>query len=268
MLSIELTRKESMEALMRDDAMNGNWVEWLTNLEALWKRDQDDRYLDAVVMLVRGGHRKGLPDVSGATHFLGARGHAHKCEKHLYPAGGPSAPTGEYEFEVTARAETQAWYVAQRLDGATHNMAEALAKAQAPAAMTDREFLEGHCNGNQFDGSEAVGDHYKAVAAAAGVDVKGKIYVGGLALFPGDPKAWVDGRGDIQRVAQERGLNVQGAVTVKSGEREPAPDIDVADDVIDQRVLQKMDADPDITRRPYEEVREEARAEIKPHWCK
>ena len=62
------------------------------------------------------------------------------------------------------------------------------AHATPPGCMTDREFLEGHCNGNQFEGQEWRDDRYRREAARAGVDVKGKIYVSGLAGLLGIPR--------------------------------------------------------------------------------
>jgi hypothetical protein len=161
-----------------------------------------------------------------------------------------------------------AWYSAYRLDGSTHQYADMMAHQAPPGALTDREFLEGHCNGNQFEGQEWVGDQYKAMAAAEGVDTTGAVYINGLAAFAGDPKAWVRGRGDVARVCAERGYNADGAVTVRHGSREESPDIDVADDIIDQRVLKKLEADPGLAFRDPGEVRHEAKQEINPHWNK
>lgn len=117
----------------------------------------------------------------------------------------------------------QALYVAMRIDGASHAMAEMLALASPPMSNTDREFLQGQggCY-DQFGGNELVGDYYKAQAARAGVDTTGAVYLSGLAAFPGDPKAWVRGRGDAQRVLEERGWSSEGSVRVRGREPEPA----------------------------------------------
>ena len=89
-------------------------------------------------------------------------------------------------------------------NGCSPRLAEMLAAGQPPMSNTDREFLEGHCNGNQFAGREAVGDAYAAVARAEGADTTGKVYMGSLAAYPGDPRAWVSGRGDVQRVLDDQ----------------------------------------------------------------
>lgn len=105
-------------------------------------------------------------------------------------------------------------YIRCRQDGCNARLADMLASGQPPMSSTDREFLEGHCCGNQFDypGGHQVGDVLKAQANAAGVNVTGKVYVGGLAAFPGDPQAWVSDRHDVKRVLTERGWGSEGAV--------------------------------------------------------
>lgn len=99
-------------------------------------------------------------------------------------------------------------------DGCTPKLADMLASQQPPGGMTDSTFLEGHCNGNQFEKRPEFGDHYKKIAEQAGVSVKGKVYKGGLARFPGDPEAWVGGRADVERVCRQRGWGCEGAVSV------------------------------------------------------
>lgn len=84
-----------------------------------------------------------------------------------------------------------------------------------PAVMTDSVFLEGHANGNQFENTPSLGDFYAREAKAQGVDTKGKVYLSGLASHPGDPRAWVSGRGDVRKVCEERGWHCEGAVNVK-----------------------------------------------------
>src|SRR5262249_30874220 len=107
-----------------------------------------------------------------------------------------------------------------RGNGMGHRAAVMHALGEPPMTNTDREFLHGHCNGNQFEKKEHIGDYYKSVADAHGVDVKGAVYLSGLAEFPGDPKAWVRGRGDVQKVCEERGWNCNGMVEVKGQQRE------------------------------------------------
>lgn len=168
-------------------------------------------------------------------------------------------------------AEAYAWYVAMRLDGTDHKMAEMLALQQPPKSKTDREFLEGHCNGNQFDGQEYIGDFYADEAKRAGVSIKGKVYMSGLATYPGDPRAWVADRHDVERVARENGMTVSGAVNFKPDSRlEDAAaargDTRVADDLVHAAMMDRMEADPSLAFKDSGEVFAETKERIAPHW--
>jgi hypothetical protein len=138
-----------------------------------------------------------------------------------------------------------------------------------PMSSTDREFLEGHCNGSQFEGQDYIADRYRREALAAGVDPKGKVYLGGLARYPGDPEAWVSGRGDVKRVVESRGWGCEGSVNVKSRplgvERKPVP---VAEDLVRERVLEHLASVPAGEKVDVEGVREKVVNEMKPHWEK
>lgn len=161
----------------------------------------------------------------------------------------------------------QGFYTAMRMDGASHVLAEMLALQMPPMSNTDREFLEGR--GGCYDqfGDDRIGDYYAAKAKAAGVDITGAVYMPGLALEPGDVKAWVRGRGDVERVARERGMSVEGAVTVKAQDLGPPPaDVTVADDLVDSRMQELIEADPGLAERDQGELRHEVREAIKPHW--
>jgi hypothetical protein len=121
-------------------------------------------------------------------------------------------------------------YARMRRMGESHRMAEILALRTFPATRTDKEFLKG--THEQFADAPGVGDRYKAIAEAHGLNTNGLVYIRGLARFPGDPQAWVSGRGDVSRIAEERGWGVHGAVEVERREVEPEPDITVADDIV------------------------------------
>jgi hypothetical protein len=181
---------------------------------------------------------------------------------------------------VSEDEAVQARYEAMRRKGESHRLAEMLAFGQGPALLTDAVFLENHCNGSQWAGpaQEWIGDLYKQEAAKAGVDVKGKIYLGGLARFPGDPEAWVSGRGDVKRVCESRGWGCTGAVEVKRQEPlTPAPVKAVADDIVKDLVEAKLDLLPEEERRRaegpggqaiLEGLREEVVSTHAPHWQK
>jgi hypothetical protein len=87
-----------------------------------------------------------------------------------------------------------------------------LASQSPPMSNTDREFLEGQHR--QFEKQPRLGDELKRVAELHGQSTTGKIYLGQLARFPGDPEAWVDGRGDVKRICEQRGWSCDGAIQV------------------------------------------------------
>lgn len=207
------------------------WADLLARLECDYRASEgrDLRYRDALDMLHREGRRRDYPVVS--RNFV-----------------------------------RQGWYVAMRVDGTPHKLAEMFALQRPPSAMTDREFLEGHVNGNQFEGQPWMGDRYRKEAEVAGVDPKGKIYVSGLAAFPGDPMAWVGGRGDVRRVCEARGLTSSGAVNYTPGQRDPQADVLVADDLVAARMVDRIEQDPGLAFRDRDEVFHETRESMKPHW--
>jgi hypothetical protein len=145
----------------------------------------------------------------------------------------------------------QALYAAMRLDGQSHALAEMLALQSPPMSNTDREFLEGKggCY-DQFHDNELLGAFYRQSAAEAGVDTTGKVYLSGLARRPGDPEAWVSGRGDVQRVLEARGWGADGAVKVKArGADAPPPKKKIADDIVAGQVERRLEAMPAPERK-------------------
>lgn len=162
----------------------------------------------------------------------------------------------------------QAWYVAMRLEGQSHSIAEMLATQKAPQSKTDKEFLLGHANGNQFENMQGVGDYYHKIAREAGQDPKGKVYLHQLASFPGDPEAWVSGRSDVQKVCEQRGWSCQGDVNVKAQPRSSAPSGGgLATDLVDKEVAMAL-RDPEHSHRPVEEIREQIIEQHAPYWAK
>ncbi len=143
-----------------------------------------------------------------------------------------------------------------------------LQSGQTPFLMTDSVFLEGRCNGNQFEKRPAHGDAYKKKANAAGVSTTGKVYLSGLAEEPGDPRAWVSGRGDVRRLLEERGWNSQGAVNHTTERSEPPPAMDIAPDLVTELAEKAVEQDPGLAEKDSQEVRETIKARHKPHWSK
>lgn len=153
-------------------------------------------------------------------------------------------------------------------DAQTSRLEEILETRQAPCARTDATFLRGHCNGSQFEHVPHIGDMYRRIAERAGVDPKGKVYKAGLADFPGDPRAWVDGRGDVLRVAEEKGLHCRGAVNY-TPEPTPPKEVPLAPDIVDGIVQDRLAAmGPDAAKADVNELRHEVVEAHKPSWSK
>ena len=150
----------------------------------------------------------------------------------------------------------QARYENMRIDGQSHRMAEMLATRTFPGVKTDAVFNEGKFSGDAGRvGAEEV--WLREQAEAAGVSTAGKWYCKGVADFPGDPKAWIDSRGDVERIARERNLTVRGYVQHQGHEVEPMPDVDLADDIIENEVGDILESNPFANA---DEVREQVRA--------
>lgn len=165
---------------------------------------------------------------------------------------------------VSRNPRVQLHYIDCRQKGTSHNLAEMFALGQAPMANTDREFLEGRENGRQFEKNPELGDFYRREAEARGADVTGKVYLSGLAAFPGDPRAWVSGRGDVRRLCEDRGWGCEGSVSVPvrnvaetGGKYEVAPEL-----VMDRAADLAANCPGD---RPGDLV-EKAREQLSPNW--
>lgn len=163
---------------------------------------------------------------------------------------------------ISDNPKVQAHYEHCRREGTSHALAEMFASGVTPSCLTDSVFLEGHCNGNQFESQPQVGDGYAAEARAAGVDPKGKVYLSGLARFPGDPEAWVSGRGDVQRVCEQRGWGCKGAVSVARADSEPPPPVAVANDIVESQMDRVLATVPDPERVDTEDLREQVTARL------
>ena len=124
-----------------------------------------------------------------------------------------------------ASIEVREHYIRMINAGQTPRFAEMAALQQPPGTQgTDRAFMQGRLDGNWMDGlPPRMAKKMAREAKAAGINVSGKYYLGGLADKRGhmDPSAWVDSVSDIKRVAKARNLNVSGIVTVEGHEVEP-----------------------------------------------
>lgn len=154
----------------------------------------------------------------------------------------------------------QEFYEQMRRKGESHLLAEALALRAAPRANTDREFFEGHCNGNQFAGDEATGDRLAKIAQSHGYQPsRNDVYISQLAKFPGDPAAFVPatgGRSHIKRVCEKRGWGCEGSVKTRKASRAPAQAVPLAEDIVQKTIKEQVAQDPGLARKPKAELRE------------
>lgn len=121
--------------------------------------------------------------------------------------------------------DASAMYARLRSEGLSHKWCEMVVFQQAPGVKgSDRSFMEGRYNNQQLD--QMPKDHAQNIvtlAKRAGINVSGKYYCSGLADSRGiqDPEAWVDGAGDVLRVARKRNLTVEGSVSHKGMQEAP-----------------------------------------------
>lgn len=140
---------------------------------------------------------------------------------------------------------------------------------QVPGCMTDSVFLEGSENGRQFAKNPKIGDHYKKECEKRGGQTKGRKYLSQLAKFPGDPSAWVSGRGDVQKVLEKRGWGSEGSVNVKQRgpDKPPPPPVPIADKIVDRETARELEGQT-VTKREYMDKREKVRNRLLPPWAR
>jgi len=119
----------------------------------------------------------------------------------------------------SAGGEAVQIYLNAMQSGGGERFAEMCALQTPPGTKgSDRAFFEGRSNQQQFDEMPVRQARWLLKEAKeSGINPTGKYYVGGLADKRGwrDPKAWVSSVDDVKRVALERNLHVEGAVTVE-----------------------------------------------------
>lgn len=139
-----------------------------------------------------------------------------------------------------------------------------------PHIVTDSTFMKGWYSGDQFEKDPVMGQAYRAKAAAAGVSTQGKHYLHQLAESAGDPRAWIEGRGDIQKICEERGYSCDGAVKVRGPDHGPYedPGTFVADDIVDNYVADQVEAQEGFVPTPtqLQDMRESARHKLTPNY--
>jgi hypothetical protein len=146
----------------------------------------------------------------------------------------------------------------------------------APIVKTTNTFLakNGQLGGDQFR-NPAVREFMLQRAREAGVSTDGKFYEPRIADSPGDPRAWIEGPDDVRRVAEERNLTITGDVKVKGEAVAPAPDVPIADDIVESLVEDRLEKEygPEFTEvsgAPVERAKEDVMNTHAPpaHWAK
>lgn len=175
-------------------------------------------------------------------------------------------PEDETVEAVELPEEQWQHYIKCRDEGTGHKLAMMFATQQTPYIKSDCTFLHGHCNGNQFEKNPEQGDFIQSVAKEEGVDTTGAVYMGGLAEYPGDPRAWVRSRDDVRRICTERGWDCDGSVTVRAAHKDHAPGPAVADDIVDAEVHKMILDSPEPIKESIPELREKVLEARRPHW--
>jgi|SRR6185436_2080230 len=103
-------------------------------------------------------------------------------------------------------------------------LCEMFSSCAPPSISTEATMFAGMANRqhNKFNTKlgNIQGEALASELRAKGGSTTGKVYIGGLAEYPGDPRAWVSGKDDVKRVCRERNLNiVDGSMTHKADGR-------------------------------------------------
>ncbi len=138
-------------------------------------------------------------------------------------------------------------------EGKTPEAAAMYACQQAPGTrFTDRAFCQGQHRKMENMGplvSKMLHDRAKK----AGIDSRGKYYLGGLAQRgkgPTDPAAWVTCADDVLTVAKAKNLNIEGVLNRPAIVKEQAPNQPgLAPDIVNNLARQALAKDPALRER-------------------
>lgn len=141
-------------------------------------------------------------------------------------------------------------------NGCSPKLAEMLATRRAPGCVTDDTFFVGRKGGQQFADSPDAGDYYAADLRKVGGSPAGKVYMHGLARYPGDPEAWVSSRGEVAEVCRKRGWSCKGQVNVKGDQyADPIKPVELDPDLVTNEVELLVSQNPEIAPTPKEKER-------------
>lgn len=112
-----------------------------------------------------------------------------------------------------------------------------------PLLKTNTTFMRGAKYGAEQFATELPHskDVYLGTAKRAGVSTNGKVYQHGLARFPGDPQAWVSDLDEAKRIIRQRGL-ASPEMGIKGREVEPTESVAVAEDLIDNEIIRRVES--------------------------
>lgn len=130
--------------------------------------------------------------------------------------------------------------------------------------QTDTTFLRGSEDGYGTDQRGRKTAHAKA--RAAGVNISGMRYCPGLATEMHDPKAWVGSRSDVKRIAEARGLGIEGTVTVRAPEVEHIEKpYEVANNLVEREVdrIVREEAQGDVSVKERCDLKEQTKVRLK-----
>lgn len=160
----------------------------------------------------------------------------------------------------------QAHYERCLKKGCTPKMAEMFASRVAPKTRgLNRSFMEKFRAGHT-DGLDGVTDResFYRMAHAAGVSTAGKYYQHDLADYWGDPNGWVSDLDEVADKCRAQNRACEGAITIKNYEAPPEKAVRLAPHLVEEELLNRIDANPDLAAHP-ERWNEEREAIIDKH---
>lgn len=151
-------------------------------------------------------------------------------------------------------------YLRSRAAGGSEKFAAMCALQTPPGSKgSDRAFMEGRMNNQQLDGMpRRQAEYISRDARAAGINISGKYYCGGLADQRGwkDPEAWVSSSDDVLRVAKKRGKSVSGSVNYDAGPPPPPKRVALSERIIKEEIARERRLNPGlkVTRELREKI--------------
>lgn len=141
-------------------------------------------------------------------------------------------------------------------------LADMLAARQAPGGQTDTSFFAGHDQtvGKLIEKDPTFGQALKRAVAQGYKPNPNDVYLPALANNVGDPAAFVPatgGKGHIKKVCESRNWNCEGTVSVRARELPPPTAPLLAESIVQEKLREKVKANPDLARKDKAELRSE-----------